>query len=228
MKNFAVIDFHTHTFLSDGVLCPAEVARRVEVQGYAVLGLADHADPGTMPGIIKAARETALALNGHVGNFTILPGVEITHVPPALIGDMVQKARDFGASHVVVHGETVTEPVAGGTNMAAILAGADILAHPGLITPQEMALAAERGVYIELSGRGGHNITNGLIARLAQKYGAKLLVNSDGHAPGDYLTPDRQKTVALGAGLTEDEFADMMAEALRLAEVFKQRLAAPL
>lgn len=221
----SVIDFHTHTFLSDGVLCPAELGRRVLVQGYAVLGLADHADPGTMPGVIKTARESALALNGHMEGLRILPGVEITHVPPALVGDMVKKARDLGASHVVVHGETVTEPVAPGTNRAAILGGADILAHPGLMAEEDMALAAERGVYIELSGRGGHNITNGLVARLAQKRGAKLLVNSDGHQPGDYLTPERQRAVALGAGLTEAEFESLMLEARRLAEVFYGRLA---
>ncbi|UQZ91150.1 PHP domain-containing protein [Deltaproteobacteria bacterium Smac51] len=224
MKDFPVIDLHTHCLLSDGVLCPAELGRRVAVQGYAVLGLADHADPGTMPGIIKTGRESALGLNGHMGGLTILPGVEITHVPPALIGDMVKKARDLGASHVVVHGESVVEPVAPGTNLAAIEAGADILAHPGLLTEKEVALAAERGVYLELSGRGGHGLSNGLTANLARKYQAKLLVNSDGHAPGDYLTPERQRTVALGAGLSEEEFEALMEEAVGLAETFKQRL----
>ncbi len=223
-KNFPVIDFHTHCLLSDGVLCPAELGRRVAVQGYTVLGLADHADPGTMPGIIKTARESALALNGFMEGLTILPGVELTHVPPALIGDLVKKARDLGASHVVAHGESVVEPVAPGTNRAAIEAGADILAHPGLLSEEEAALAAEGGVYLELSGRGGHGLSNGHTARLAQKYGVRLLVNSDGHAPGDYLTPERQRAVARGAGLSEDEFEAMMEGALRLAEVFKERI----
>jgi histidinol phosphatase-like PHP family hydrolase len=220
-----VIDFHTHSLFSDGALGPAELARRAEVLGYAVLGLADHADPATLDHVIKGARAAARALNGHVGGLLLLPGVEITHVPPALIGDMVRKARDLGASHVVVHGESVAEPVAPGTNLAAIEAGADILAHPGLITEKETALAAERGVYLELSGRGGHSLSNGLTARLALKHGAGLLVNSDGHAPGDYLSPERQRAVALGAGLSEDEFQTMMEEAARLAETFKRRLA---
>lgn len=225
MKNFQVIDFHTHSLLSDGVLGHAELARRALVEGYGVLGLADHADHATLPNTSKCARETARCLNGHLGDLLILPGVEITHVPPALIGDMVKQARDLGLTHVVVHGETVAEPVAPGTNLAAIKAGADILAHPGLLTDEEAALAAERNVYIELSGRKGHSLTNGRVARLAARHGAKLLVNSDGHAPGDYLSPERQKTVALGAGLTEDEFESLMEEALRLAEVFKGRLA---
>lgn len=218
-----IIDFHTHSLLSDGVLTPAELGRRVQVCGYAVLGLADHADPGTLPGIIETARASARALNGHMEGLTILPGVEITHVPPALIGDLVQRARDLGASHVVVHGETIVEPVRPGTNLAAIKAGADILAHPGLLTEEEAALAAEKGVYLELSARAGHSLTNGLTAQLARRFGAALLVNSDGHAPGDWLTPERHQAVALGAGLDQAEYEALLAGAARLAEAVKKR-----
>ncbi len=223
MDALPVIDFHTHSLLSDGALCPAELARRAGAQGYAVLGLADHADPGTLAHIVETARLSALALNGHQ-DVTILPGVEITHVPPGLIADLVQEARHLGASHVVVHGESLVEPVAPGTNRAAILAGADILAHPGLLTDEEAALAAERGVYVELSSRQGHGLGNGHTVNLARQHGFKLLVNSDGHAPGDWLTPDFQRAVARGAGLAENEYRDMMAEAARLAERFLKRL----
>ena len=223
MREFEVIDFHTHCLLSDGALCPAELGRRVRVSGYSVLGLADHADPGTMPAVIERARASALALNGHMDGLTILPGVEITHVPPALIGDLVKKARDLGASHVVVHGESLVEPVAPGTNRAAIEAGADILAHPGLLSEAEAALAAEKGVHVELSGRGGHSLGNGLVAALSRRHRFNLVVNSDGHAPGDYLTPARQRQVALGAGLSEDEYVVLMEGAARLAEIFKKR-----
>lgn len=223
MKTLPVIDFHTHCLLSDGVLCPAEHARRVKVSGYAVIGLADHVDPGTMPGVIETGRASARALNGHMG-LTILPGVELTHVPPDLIADEVKRARELGASHVVVHGETMVEPVAPGTNRAAIAAGADILAHPGLLTEEEAALAAEKGVYLELSSRGGHSLANGLVAKLALKHGAGLLVNSDGHAPGDWLSPEFQRQVALGAGLSQTQYEDMMAGAASLAEIFKSRL----
>ena len=224
MREFEVIDFHTHCLLSDGALCPAELGRRVRVSGYCVLGLADHADPGTMPDIIRRARSAALALNGHMDGLTILPGVEITHVPPVLIGDLVRQARDLGASHVVVHGESIVEPVAPGTNLAAVKAGADILAHPGLLTDEEAALAAENGVYVELSSRGGHSLGNGRTVAMFKRHRMKLLVNSDGHAPGDYLTPARQRQVALGAGLSEDEYVTMMEGAVELAEICKKRL----
>ena len=223
METRPVIDFHTHTLLSDGELVPAELARRVQAAGYGVLGLADHVDHGTLAGVLAAARASALALAGYLEGLTILPGVEITHVPPALIGDLVRRARDLGASHVVVHGESPVEPVAPGTNLAAIEAGADILAHPGLLGEREAERAAEKGVRLELSSRGGHSLGNGRVARLARKYGAVLLVNSDGHDLGDFLTPELQRAVALGAGLDEEEFAVMMTGAAGLAESARRR-----
>ena len=58
------------------------------------------------------------------------------------------------------------EPVETGTNLAAIEAGVDILAHPGLITPEEATLAAERGVALEITTRAGHSLTNGHVAAM--------------------------------------------------------------
>ncbi|MDR1045269.1 MAG: histidinol phosphate phosphatase domain-containing protein [Candidatus Adiutrix sp.] len=224
----AVIDFHTHSLLSDGALVPAELARRVQVAGYRVLGLADHVDHGTLEGTLIKARASALALNGSLGDLLVLPGVEITHVPPPLIGGLIARARELGASHVVVHGESLAEPVAPGTNRAAIEAGADILAHPGLLSEEEAALAAECGVYLEISGRQGHCLTNGLVVKLARRQGAKMLINSDGHAPGDFYNPGGQRAVALGAGLDDDEYLGLMRHAALLAETFRQRLYGPL
>jgi len=38
-----MIDLHTHTFLSDGELGPAELVRRAENAGYRAIGISDHA-----------------------------------------------------------------------------------------------------------------------------------------------------------------------------------------
>ena len=35
-------DFHTHTFLSDGVLSPIELIRRALVRGYKAMAITDH------------------------------------------------------------------------------------------------------------------------------------------------------------------------------------------
>ena len=92
------------------------------------------------------------------------------------------------------------------TNRAAIEAGVDILSHPGLISAEEAALAAQAGVCLEITTRKGHSLTNGHVARQALAAGAKLVVNNDAHAPGDLVSLAMARKVALGAGLTEAQF----------------------
>ena len=84
---------------------------------------------------------------------------------------MVKRARELGAFIVLVHGETITEPVLPGTNRAAIEAGADILVHPGLITEADARLAKRNGVRLEVSGRKGHAYANGYVAKLQKSWG---------------------------------------------------------
>lgn len=116
------------------------------------------------------------------------------------------RARELGAAVVVVHGETLVEPVDRGTNLAAIEAGADVLAHPGLITEEEVRLAAARQVLLEVSTRAGHGYTNGHVVTLARAHGARIVVNNDAHAPRDLLDPELRLKIALGAGMTKSEY----------------------
>ncbi len=203
-----MIDLHTHTTFSDGELIPSELARRAEVLGLRAVALTDHGDFSNMDLIIPRVAAAAGILN-EVLEFRVIPGIEITHVPPVLIPKAVRKARELGARIVVMHGETVAEPVAPGTNRAAILAGVDLLAHPGLLTEEEAVLAREKGVLLEITGRRGHSLTNGHVARLARKVGARMVVDSDAHAPGDLMDEARARTVVLGAGLDPADFAAM-------------------
>jgi histidinol phosphatase-like PHP family hydrolase len=199
------VDLHTHSFFSDGVLLPSEMLRRVEVLGYGALAITDHADGSNLNGLI-AQLTRFCRQDAHGFGVTLIPGVELTHVPPAQIPELARRARQLGALLVVVHGESPVEPVAPGTNRAALdCPDVDILAHPGFITKEEAALAAANGVALELTSRGGHNITNGHVARIARDAGAKLVVNTDAHTPGDFIDQARARLVALGAGLTSDE-----------------------
>jgi histidinol phosphatase-like PHP family hydrolase len=200
-----VIDLHTHTTFSDGVLIPAESARRAKVAGYAAMAFTDHADASNLELILGNVAKVAKAYGPYAG-IDLFFGVELTHVPPGLIPDLVRQARALGAQIVVVHGQTVAEPVEEGTNLAAIEAGCDILAHPGLITPEEVKLAAEKGVYLEITTRKGHSLTNGHVAALARRFGARLVINNDAHEPGDFVSRAMRRAVALGAGLTEEEY----------------------
>jgi len=203
-------DFHTHTFLSDGVLSPAEQIRRAVANGYAGIGITDHVGVGTMATALAQASEDCALAKAHWG-IDAVPGVELTHVPAASVAQLARRAKEMGAKLVVVHGETVVEPVERGTNLAALQSpDVDILAHPGLITPDELRLAATNGKFIEISARAGHSLTNGYIVQQGRAAGVKFLLNSDAHAPRDLLTAGFARLVALGAGLTEEEMHEVL------------------
>lgn len=199
------IDLHTHSFFSDGELLPSEMLRRAEVMGYAALAITDHADASNLETVL--AQLLRFFQQGTTGfRPAMIPGVELTHVPPAQIERLARRARRLGARLVVVHGETPVEPVAPGTNRAAIeCPDVDIVAHPGFITEEEAELAARRLLYLEITARGGHNRTNGHVARVARLTGARLIVNTDTHRPGDMLDQAGAWTIALGAGLGEEQ-----------------------
>ncbi len=200
-----MIDLHTHCLFSDGELVPAEHLRRVEVLGYEAIAITDHADSSNLDLIIPRIVKVAEDLN-RFSQTRLLPGIELTHVPPGLIAPLAAEARALGALVVVCHGETVVEPVAPGTNRAALVADIDILAHPGMISESDVLLAAEKGIFLELSGRKGHSLTNGHVARLALANGAKIAINADAHSPDDFMTKERARLVGLGAGLTAAQY----------------------
>ena len=212
-----MIDLHTHTLNSDGELIPTELWRRAQVMGYRYLGLTDHVDASNFEEVFRRLKVAADSLNGGDPP-RLIPGLEFTHIPPAQIGELVKRARDLGVPLIVMHGETLAEPVAPGTNRAALLADIDILAHPGLITAEDAALAKERGIFLEISARKGHSLANGHVVKTAREAGASLIVNTDAHAPGDLITRSQAERVALGAGLSPAEVQDLFANAEALAK----------
>ncbi len=203
-----MIDLHTHTIFSDGALIPSELVRRAEYLGLKGIGITDHGDLSNIEFIIPRIVVIAEELN-KILDIKVVPGIEITHVPPEHIHKTVQKARLLGARLILVHGETIVEPVAPGTNSAALDADIDVLAHPGLITEKEVLKAKEKGICLEISGRKGHSFTNGHVAGMALKLGAKLIINSDAHDPGDLIDINLAKKIVTGSGLTEDDFETM-------------------
>ena len=211
-----MIDLHTHSIFSDGELVPAEHLRRVESMGYEAVAITDHADSSNLDFIIPRIVKVAEDLN-RFSQTKLIPGIELTHIPPQMFGELVSRARELGAKIIVGHGETVMEPVYAGTNLAAIQAGVDILAHPGFITKDEARLAAEKGVFLELTCRKGHSLTNGHVAGIAADTGALLVVNADAHGPGDFMTAEMAETVALGAGLDKDRYEKLRKDMSELA-----------
>lgn len=205
-----VYDFHTHTFHSDGSLSPIELIRRAVAKGYSAIALTDHVGIGHLDSLVKEiAADCALAQK--YWGITAIPGVELTHLPAQAIDETAKRAKELGAKLVVVHGETITEPVEEGTNMAAVQSSyVDILAHPGLLNIEEARAAAARGVFLEISARRGHSLTNGHVAKIARSAGAKLLLNTDAHDERDLLTRALARAIAQGAGLEEKEIEEVL------------------
>ena len=200
-----VFDFHTHTTLSDGIMAPAELLQHAMDNGYKAIAVTDHVDElSDIERILEVlVRECEQA--SKTMDIVAIPGVELTNLPLDLINDAAIKARQAGAQIVIVHGETIRNSkdlAPRGTNLAAVRsAHVDVLAHPGLLTEEEAKIARQNGIYIELSSRRGHSLTNGHVARMAVAAGASMVVNSDAHIPEELLTALLADHVARGAGL---------------------------
>ena len=217
-----VYDFHTHSTLSDGELSPIELIRRAVVAGYRGMAITDHAGVGQLERFAHELRMDCEMATAHWG-ISVYPGVELTHTPAGAVEKAAQEAKRLGARIVIVHGETIAEPVEGGTNLAAVTCGyVDVLAHPGLMTAEVAALAARNDVFIELSGKATHAFTNGHVAKVAKAAGARLVVNSDNHVL-DFLSEERVREIILGAGLDESDVEEI---AIRNPQLLLEKLGA--
>ncbi|KRT74604.1 MAG: putative phosphatase, PHP family [Deltaproteobacteria bacterium CSP1-8] len=183
-----MIDLHMHSTFSDGELIPSEVVSRALFAGYTHLAITDHVDPSNVENVVERMVHVCSQLRGKV-RAQVYPGVEITHVPPRLIAPL-----------------------------AAIRAKVNILAHPGLLSEEEATLARKNGVLLEITARKGHSLTNGHVARMAMKTGARLVYNTDSHSPGDFTPWEAALQIIRGSGLTEKDAARMQANARELVE----------
>jgi putative hydrolase len=200
-------DFHTHTCFSDGANIPIGLIRFACAYGYKCIGISDHVSYSNLEQLIGPIKRDC-ELAEKYWDIIAIPGVELTNVPADSIDGMAKRAKEAGARMVLVHGETIVEEVEKGTNMAAVSSKyVDLLAHPGLITPREAKLAADNDIYIEITSRIGHSLSNGRVVKIGGSAGVKFLINSDSHSHEDLYRGDFQKKVAMGSGLSEEEYA---------------------
>jgi len=200
-------DFHAHSLLSDGQLLPSELVRRYKVKGYKAVAISDHVDASNIQEVTSKIVDFCRGFSD--SKIKVIPAVELTHIPLNQFDKLIKYARNKGVRLIVVHGETLVEPVIPGTNKKALESDIDILAHPGLISKDEAKIAARRGIYLELSARRGHSISNGHVAKTAIETGAKLVFNSDSHSPEDILSLSDQKNFIKASGLSSREAADV-------------------
>ena len=207
-----MFDLHTHSLFSDGELIPSELVRRAVFNGYETVAITDHVDFTNIKHVLKSLKKFEFH-DGPNSDITVIIGVELSHVPPGKIDKLVRTAEELGAELVVVHGETIAEPVEHGTNKAAVSnPSVDILAHPGLISEEETEIAKGNDVYLEITSRKGHCLANGRVAKVAREVGADLLLNSDLHSPDDFLTKELGARILAGAGLNHGEVRKVMEE----------------
>jgi putative hydrolase len=217
-----MIDLHTHSFFSDGELVPSELIRRAESIGYKAIAITDHVDSSNIDLVVPRIVNALKKLKNYI-SLDALPGAEITPVPPQIIPELIKEARHLGAKIVVVHGETLVEPVMPGTNRAAIEANADILAHPGLISEEDLLLAKERGVTLEITSRKGHSLSNGYVAREAMRFGVPLCINTDAHSPSDLISKDFAKRILLASGIEENRVESVFESSKSMIDKIRRR-----
>jgi putative hydrolase len=217
-----MIDLHTHTLFSDGVLLPSELVYRAKVKGYEVLAITDHGDFSTFDFVIPRLKKVCRTLSVQY-KITVIPGIEITYVHPKQISKAVKLCKKLGAKLIVVHGETPAETVPPDTNRSAIMAGADILAHPGYISANDVQLAAQKNVCLEITTRNGHNKANKHVAGLCKKYNTKMVLDTDTHEPEDLLTETKIKKTLRTSGLKLNEYSVMENNSFDLAKNIMKR-----
>jgi len=197
-------NLHCHSLLSDGVLLPSEIAIRYSALGYKVIAITDHVDYSNIESTVKAILEFTKYWPSN-SKIKVLPGIELTHLPLEQFEPLAKYAREQGIEIIVGHGETLAEPVIKGTNRAALEADIDILAHPGLITDEDIKLAKKKGIFLEVTSRLAHRDTNPYIVEHALKLDAKLILNTDSHSPEDIINPQELIKIGSHAGLSQKD-----------------------
>lgn len=184
MTDFHIMIHADSSSQGHGFNC-ASALRYAALAGIRFAGLVMPSDGSNFTLLAEmAAQVRRLSLYANVEAWA---GVELHHVPPALLPDAVREAREAGAALVLVHGESISDQVEQGTNFAAIEAGADILAHPGLIDAEASAFAAEKGVALEFTSCSRHALTNAHTAAMALRHGG-MLVRGSGACRAEELT----------------------------------------
>lgn len=90
-----MFDFHIHVNCSGGRdgLLPSEAMRLAKCAGFRAVGLIVRADPSTLPILLPTLKTLVKTCSLYAG-IEAFAGVELVHVPPALLPDAVGQARE--------------------------------------------------------------------------------------------------------------------------------------
>ena len=65
-------------------------------------------------------------------------------------------------------------------------------------------LAKKNDIFLEVTTRASHNLTNGHMSRVAKTSNAKLLINTDTNSPNDLINKKFALKTVVSTGLNED------------------------
>jgi DNA polymerase (family 10) len=194
-------DLHTHTEWSDGRTSIRAMADAARARGYEYLAICDHSiglgiAHGLTPERLRAQLREIRALNAELDGFTLLAGSEVDirrdgslDFPDELLAELDLCVASVHSAFGLSEEEQTARVLTALENPYL-----DILGHPtgrliGSRDPlrldmmQILAAAAQRGVALEVNSWPDRlDLSDGHIL-LARQLGAKLVIDTDAHAP---------------------------------------------
>ena len=215
-------DLHSHTDWSDGGASVLDMARAARARGYEYLAITDHSPRITVvnglgPERLEAQRRLIDRANLELEGITVLQGVEVDinedgslDLPDAALAqlDLV-----IASPHVKLRMEAraMTERMLRAVEHPHV----DMIGHPTGRRPGSragaqydfdavFAAAARRGVLLEIDCDPARMDLSPELARLAAGLGCRFSLDSDAHAPEQFLYVDLAVWMARRAGVSPD------------------------
>lgn len=226
-------DLHCHTDWSDGGATVLEMARAAQARGYEYLAITDHSPRITVvnglgPERLAAQRHLIEQANQELEKLTILQGVEVDINED---GSLDEPDEALAALDLVIaspHVKLRMEAAAMSERMLRAVEHphVDVLGHPTGRRPGSrqgatydfeavFRAAAERGVVLEIDCDPARMDLSPELAALAASLGCRLALDSDAHAPDQFLYVDLGLWIARRAGISTDRLVNW----LRLPEL---------
>ena len=222
-------DLHSHTDWSDGGASVMAMARAAQARGYQYLAITDHSPRITVcnglgPERLAAQRHLIDQANHELEGITILQGVEVDINEDGSLDepDEALAALDLviASPHVGLRMErqAMTERMLRALENPHV----DIVGHPtgrrpgtrpGADYDREavFASAAARGVLLELDCDPARMDLSPELAALAASVGCRFSLDSDAHAPDQFIYVDLGIWLARRAGIGTDRLVNWLA-----------------
>jgi putative hydrolase len=221
-------DLHCHTTWSDGKASLLEMALAAQVLGYRYMAITDHSPRITVvhglgPDRLAAQRREIDAVQEQLDGLTILQGIEVDINED---GSLDLPDETLASLDVVIaspHAGLRMEPRAQTERMLRAVAHphVDIVGHPTGRRPGSRAgatydfeavfrSAAEHGVVLEIDCDPARMDLSPELARLAASLGCRFSIDSDAHAPGEFLYVQLALWSPSLAGLGPDRFLNWL------------------